>query len=127
MSVLLLINIMLSIYGLAVMFPSDIFIYINFSTIPMFSTIIQLQIDDFKNTLKDKKQINYSELIKRQLVEIIEMQLKYNEQAIRTSASRPCCLPRYKNCVPKQACKRTQHKPSNALACVYVYMRWSSG
>lgn len=79
MIVLSLTNFMLAMFGVTILFASEIFIYINFSTIPMFSMIIQRSIDDFQNELRAKRKPRDLKLIKKQLIEIIEMQLKYNE------------------------------------------------
>jgi hypothetical protein len=79
MSVLLLINITGQYLSYAIICATDSFILINFSTIPMFSTIIQREINDFNNKLKDKKTVNDLKLIKQQMIEIMKMQLKYNE------------------------------------------------
>lgn len=78
MSVLLLFNVIFDMFAIAVVTASDAFIGINVSTVPMVSTIVQRQIGDLRNVLNPKQNIN-SELIKQQLIEIITMQLNYNE------------------------------------------------
>lgn len=79
MSVLLLVNLVAQCLGFAIFAATDPFILINFSTITMFSTIIQRDISDFNNKLKDKKTVNDFKLIKQQMIEIMKLQLKYNE------------------------------------------------
>lgn len=79
MIALLLTNLILAMLGIMVLFASDTFIAINFSTIPMFSTIIRRDIDELENKLKAKKQNNSPELVKEQLVAIIKLHMKYNE------------------------------------------------
>lgn len=79
MIALLLINVMAIALVLIIFYASETFTYIIFLTIPMLSTIIQRQINDFKNELKCKKKAGNFPLIKKQLIEIIEIQLEYNE------------------------------------------------
>lgn len=79
MSLLFVINVAFVTYTIIIPIASDIFIYINFSTVPLFSTIIQRQINDFKNELRDKKTANNLKLIQKQLIEIIKAQKTYNE------------------------------------------------
>lgn len=79
MIVLLIVNVIFAVIGMTILFAADTFIFINFTTIPMFSTIVQRQIDDFKNDLQDKKNTGDVKQIKKQLIEIIQMQSKYNE------------------------------------------------
>lgn len=88
MIVLLIINVIFAIIGMTILFASDTFIFINFTTIPMFSTIVQRQIDDFKKELmKVKRNTGDVKLIKKQLIEIIQMQLKYNEYKYYTDVT----------------------------------------
>lgn len=79
MSILLLINFTFSAYCLVAIISVDVFTGIHFATIPMFSTIIQRQINDYKTELEEMKKSKNLTLMKRKLVEIMEMQLKYNE------------------------------------------------
>jgi hypothetical protein len=77
MIVLFIFNIAYQYIFLAIVCVAESFIYMNFSTIPMFSTIIQRQIGDLSNNLKDKNNSKNLKLIKQQMIEVIEMQLKY--------------------------------------------------
>lgn len=81
MSVLMLINIAISLFEILIISSSDTFVAINFSSIPLFSSIIQQQINEFKFESKDKgKQSGINSIsIKEQLIKIILMQIKYNE------------------------------------------------
>lgn len=79
MSVLCLLNFISVIFGMIAITASDTFVCINFATIPMYSAINQRQIKDFKNQLKNKKIAGDSKGIKKQLIGIMQMQLKYNK------------------------------------------------
>lgn len=79
MSVLLLINVVYSIHNQTIHFASDPFIGINFTTVPMFSTIIQREINELMLRLKDRKARSDFKPNKEQLIDIIEMQIKFNE------------------------------------------------
>lgn len=78
MSVLFLINFVYFTFVANIFLATDAFICIIFLTIPMFSTIIQRQINDTTIYLKDKKKANDSMLIKKQLIDIITTQLEFN-------------------------------------------------
>lgn len=78
LSVLLLINITLINVGVIILSAYDPFVYLIFSTIPMYSTIIQREINDLTDELKVEKTDNNSLQIKKQLIKIINMQLEYN-------------------------------------------------
>lgn len=78
MTVLLLINIVLSAFETLVVIAWDTFIFINITSIPLFSTITQRQVNDLEDELRDRKKAGDLKRIKKQLIEIIEMQKKYN-------------------------------------------------
>lgn len=79
MTALLFINFVFAIFGMTILLATDTFILINFTTIPMLSAIIQRQINECASDLNNKRKLKNSKEIKRQLVEIISMQLKYDE------------------------------------------------
>lgn len=79
MRVLLLVNVMFMVINMLVVMAIETFFDITLLTIPMCSTIIQRQINDFENDLKDKKALKNVALVKGRFVEIIMMQLNYNE------------------------------------------------
>lgn len=79
MSVLLLINIVYAASASNVEIATDTFIYISFSTNSMFSTIVQRQINDFGNELKENRKTADLRLMKKSLVEIIELQKNFYE------------------------------------------------
>lgn len=79
MTALLLVNVMLVTLGIVIYLASETFIYINFVAIPMLSAIVQRQINDFKHELEGKKKAVDFKRTKKQLIEIIEMQLEYNK------------------------------------------------
>lgn len=78
MSVLLVVNVVAHYMVLLIICGTDPFIYIIFATIPMYSTIVQRQINDLKTELDDKQKASDIKLLKQQLIEIIEMQVNYN-------------------------------------------------
>lgn len=79
MSILLLINVILGYYGATLVAAADLFTGINVASVPMFSTIIQREINDYKTELQENKKNRNLMAIKRRLVEIMEMHMKYNE------------------------------------------------
>lgn len=75
MRLLMLFNVSVSIIETSQISPSDTFIAINFSTIPLLSKIVRRKISE----LNDNKNGGDSMRIKKQQIEIILMQEKYNE------------------------------------------------
>lgn len=79
MSALMLFNVSAGIIGVFQLIPSDTFIAINVSTIPLLSKIVRRQISELQCELNDNKKGGNPVRIKKQLIEIILMQERYNE------------------------------------------------